>query len=164
MIPLFHYSNRTTLRLSTGCERSELSSWKGSINIPNCLEFLLFALFLKSSDQIFMNDACNQGLIGHSFFHRLYFESPQIVWRYAYIHPLAFFKRCFGCFFCLNNLLFQIISWNPPFGFNGFHQFQFFLIMKFHFSSFLRYILVYFRLGKMVLRKITSSSSTYGTM
>ena len=26
IIPLFHYSNRTTLRLSAGCERSELSS------------------------------------------------------------------------------------------------------------------------------------------
>jgi len=24
-IPLFHHSNRTTLRLSTGCERSELT-------------------------------------------------------------------------------------------------------------------------------------------
>jgi hypothetical protein len=28
IIPLFHYSNRTTLRLSTGCKRSELS-WAG---------------------------------------------------------------------------------------------------------------------------------------
>jgi len=60
---LFHHSNRTTLRLSTGCERSELSSYKRD----NRYVIFLLKKLLERLDQaildVFDNPVKNQQTI-----------------------------------------------------------------------------------------------------